>query len=297
LSCRWIFLGIAIGTLLCRVPARAEEDAERVILIDEPGLYLHARAQQDVLDVLDRLADSAPVIFSTHSPYLLDADRFDRIRLVIKEDNGGTRIQNKVHAEADAETLTPIITAAGLDVARQFSQVGSKNVLLEGISDYYYLQSYRSLLQAGALAELSLVPAVGAQNVPQLASLLIGWDVPFVALLDNDVEGRRAAKKLREKLSVPPGRILGPTDTDGEATEDVLTAEDFDKYVLAGEERPHEPLNSKAVKSGGFDSVLLSVKFRQRILKEPASVRLSAESKKRIRGLFKRLAEAFEVER
>lgn len=272
----------------------AEKSAERIILIDEPGLYLHARAQTDVLDVLEKMATQGPIIFSTHSPYLLDPNRFDRIRLIIKDAAAGTTIQGKVHAGADAETLTPIVTAAGLDVARQFSVAGRKNVLLEGITDYFYLQAFRSLVKRKGNDELSFTPAVGAQNIPNLASLLIGWGLQFVALLDADTEGKRVAKTLREKLSVPEARILSPGQSEGESIEDVLTREDFDKYVLGDESRPDEALNSTAMKAGGFDSVLLALKFAQKAREESQKVKLSEESRKRITDLFKRLRTAFD---
>ena len=121
----------------------AEQGEINVILIDEPGLYLHAKAQKDVLKVLERTSQESQVIFSTHSPYLIDAKRLDRVRLILKNEKDGTKIESKIHKGVDAnnETLTPIITAIGLDISNSFSIVGKKNVLLEGISDYYFMQA------------------------------------------------------------------------------------------------------------------------------------------------------------
>jgi predicted ATP-dependent endonuclease of OLD family len=94
----------------------AEQGEINVILIDEPGLYLHAKAQKDVLKVLERTSQKSQVIFSTHSPYLIDAKRLDRVRLILKNEKDGTKIESKIHKGVDAnnETLTPIITAIGL---------------------------------------------------------------------------------------------------------------------------------------------------------------------------------------
>jgi ABC-type lipoprotein export system ATPase subunit len=55
-----------------RVSARAKEDVPNIILIDEPGLFLHAKAQEDILRKLEDSAKDAPIVFSTHSPYLID---------------------------------------------------------------------------------------------------------------------------------------------------------------------------------------------------------------------------------
>lgn len=97
-----------------RVSARAREDVLNIILIDEPAGYLHAKAQKDVIRKLEDAANDAPIIFSTHSPYLIDINKLNRIRLVSRTtEEEGTLISNKIHKSADKETLTPIITAIG----------------------------------------------------------------------------------------------------------------------------------------------------------------------------------------
>src|SRR5450631_130911 len=58
-----------------------------IILLDEPGLGLHARAQKDFLRFIDeRLAPRCQVIFTTHSPFMVQPDHLERVRLV--EDKG-----------------------------------------------------------------------------------------------------------------------------------------------------------------------------------------------------------------
>lgn len=55
---------------------------KRILLIDEPGSYLHARAQKDVLHLFeDRIAEKNQIIYSTHSPYLIPPDRLHRLRI------------------------------------------------------------------------------------------------------------------------------------------------------------------------------------------------------------------------
>ena len=74
------------------------EDRQNVILIDEPGLYLHARAQKDALHVLKSHVSTPgwPIIFSTHSPYLINVDDLENVRLVEKTEDG-TIILGKIH--------------------------------------------------------------------------------------------------------------------------------------------------------------------------------------------------------
>ena len=259
----------------------AEQAETNVILIDEPGLYLHSKAQKDVLKVFEALPGESQVIISTHSPYLIDAQRLDRVRLILKDDQKGTRIENKIHKDADTETLTPIMTAIGLAISSDVSSpVGQKNVLLEGISDYYFMQALRKYAQAN---KVNFIPCMGAQKIPQLVSLLIGWDLEFLAVLDKDAEGKRIAKELREKLSIEQDRIIFISEEDGFAIEDLFTHGDFNNFVL--EETKNEDAatsNSKFLKNKRLDKVLLAKKFFEKMKNGKSNINLSQKNNRRL---------------
>jgi predicted ATP-dependent endonuclease of OLD family len=269
----------------------AERDETNIILIDEPGLYLHAKAQKDVLKVLGKISKESQVIFSTHSPYLIDAKRLDRVRLILKDDKNGTRIENKIHKGADVETLTPIITAIGLDISHDFSIAGKKNVLLEGISDYYFLQALRKYIKTD---EVNFIPCVGAQKIPQLVSLLIGWDLEFLAVLDNDKEGKRIAKELAEKLAVENKKIIFVSDQDDYSVEDLFTHEDFNNFILNDTKNTDKPvLNSKFLKDKKLDKVLLAKKFFENVESDKSKIKLSQDTINAFKQLFERVASGF----
>ena len=269
----------------------AEQAETKVILIDEPGLYLHSKAQKDVLKVFEILSGESQVIISTHSPYLIDAQRLDRVRLILKDDRPGTRIENKIHKDADSETLTPIMTAIGLDISSGFSMAGKKNVLFEGISDYYFIQALREYTKGN---KANFIPCVGAQKIPQLVSLLIGWDLEFLAVLDNDSEGKRIAKELSEKLSIEQDRIIFISEKNGFAVEDLFTHEDFNNYVL--EEPIHEDAatsNSKFLKENRLDKVLLAKKFFEKVKSGASDLKFSKETIEAFKELFEKINAGF----
>jgi len=269
----------------------AEQDEINVILIDEPGLYLHAKAQKDVLKVLERTSQESQVIFSTHSPYLIDAKRLDRIRLILKDEKDGTEIENKIHKEADIETLTPIITAIGLDISHSFSIVGKKNVLLEGISDYYFMQALRKYIKSN---EENLIPCVGAPKIPQIISLLIGWDLEFLTVLDNDTEGKRIAKELSKKLLVEDNKIIFIAEKDGFSIEDLFTHEDFNDFVLIeNKNNDTNLLNSKFIKNKKFDKVLLSKKFFEKVEENQTEIKLSQDTINAFKQVFNKISNGF----
>jgi predicted ATPase len=270
----------------------AEGGTKRVILIDEPGLYLHAKAQRDVLDVLENsIAREAQIVFSTHSPYLIDPDRFDRLRLVMKTTSGGTRIHGKIHAGADRETLTPIVTAIGLDLANEFSVAGRKNVILEGITDYFYLQALRNYLPAELHEGVTFIPCVGAQNVPQVASLLIGWGLDFVAVLDRDTEGKKVARSLKEKLLLPDDQVIFSHPDDRMAVEDLFTPGDFRKYVLGDAPMEEGDTNSRAAKRTTLDGALLARQFFQKVKSDPSAFTFRDTTIANAERLFRAISE------
>lgn len=269
----------------------AERDETNIILIDEPGLYLHAKAQKDVLKVLEKISKESQVIFSTHSPYLIDAQRLDRVRLILKDDRNGTRIENKIHKGADTETLTPIITAIGLDISHDFSIAGKKNVLLEGISDYYFVQALREFTKTD---EANFIPCVGAQKIPQLVSLLIGWDLEFLAVLDNDSEGKKIEKELSEKLSVEQKRIIFVSEQDNFSVEDLFTYDDFNNFVLdETKNEDHTTPNSQFLKDKKLDKVLLSKKFFEKVREDKSKIKLSQGTTDAFKTLFENIGKGF----
>lgn len=268
-----------------------DQSRTSVILIDEPGLYLHAKAQEDILKELEKISEESQVIISTHSPYLIDSQRLDRVRLIVKDDHAGTRIENKIHKDADAETRTPIVTAIGLDISKGFSIVGKKNVLLEGISDYYFMQALGKDTKTN---KANFIPCVGAQKIPQLVSLLIGWDLEFLVVLDKDSQGKKIAKELEQKLSIEQDRIIFISEENEFSIEDLFTHDDFNSYVL--EEMKNEDAttsNSKFLKENKLDKVLLAKKFFEKMKHGTLNGKLSQETISAFRKVFGKIDAIF----
>lgn len=235
-----------------------------IILVDEPGLYLHAKAQEDVLHLLEKLskADETSVIFTTHSPYLIDVDNLNRVLLVEKDDRTGTHIV-KCHKGAKQDTLTPIITKMGFNISKA-NLIKEKNILLEGISDYYYLQAFKKILEYDdILKNVSMIPSVGASQLPQLAALCVGWGLKYVALFDKDTEGIRNAEIIRKNLG-EFASVSHICDEEDCAIEDLFSENDFNKFILKNIDKHKDDdaiSNSKYLKGNNIDKVLVAKLF------------------------------------
>ena len=278
----------------------SENKSPSVVLIDEPGTYLHSKAQRDVLSLLESwVVKTHWVVYSTHSPYLLPADKLYRVRLVGKQKGKGTFIADRLtdarlKGSSLSDALSPVLTSIGLDLNQSFNLVQQKNVITEGISDFYYLHAWNNLLELNALTEVSIFPGTSASTVPALASLLIGWGVYFCALLDRDGPGNGAAKKLREEMDVNEDAVIQLEG--GVAIEDLFSIADFDKLVKQFDAKAAIDLSltsSKALTKSGINKVLLARHFSESVnSKKMKASDISDDTKARVKTLFDRLGVA-----
>lgn len=185
-----------------------EAHAGSILLLDEPGLTLHPVAQEDLSAFFHQLAQTSQILYTTHSPFMIDADHLDRVRAVYVDEDGLTRCSPDLRAQENkrdqARSVYAVDAALGLSVSRTML-LGSQPVIVEGASDQVYLTAMKAyLISQGLLKpprELLFFPAGGVRGISKLVSILVGAkdDRPFV-LLDGDAEGQRKAEDLRKGI-------------------------------------------------------------------------------------------------
>ena len=78
-----------------------------VLLIDDPGVYLHILGQRDLLQTLERIAQKNQIIYVTYSPFLIDRDYLERIRIFEKEGDSGTKIYSGFQ-KSESDAFAPV---------------------------------------------------------------------------------------------------------------------------------------------------------------------------------------------
>jgi hypothetical protein len=148
--------------------------ASLILLLDEPGLALHALAQDDFLRYIDNLSKQHQVIYTTHSPFMVHSDRLNQVRVVEDKDRIGTTISANLSG-SDPRTIFPLQAALGWTVAQNLF-ISKKNLLVEGPSELAYLRVLSSLIEAeggsGLKDDVTIVPVGGLSNVVTFVSLL-----------------------------------------------------------------------------------------------------------------------------
>jgi len=258
-----------------------------VILLDEPGVFLHVNAQKELLSLLEDFAKSGnQVVYTTHSPFMIDTDRLSRVRTIIKDSDGNSNISNKYYSfpsgsGSASETLTPMLIALGMNLSFNISPIDNrkKNDVVEGISDYNYLRTYFEL--SGEKDDYNVIPSAGVDNIINISSILIGWGFDFRILLDYDKQGKNQYKKLIDKLCLDKSKITfttgkhDPDDSDGRhMIEDLFSAEDKEKIGI----NKNDYKDEKALYSlRAFEGV------------EKGEISFSEETKRAFAGLIKSL--------
>ena len=184
------------------------EHKKAMLLLDEPGMSLHPLAQRDLSAFFENLSKTNQLIYTSHSPFLVDADRLERARKVYVADDGSTRatpdLRHSEGGDTQAGAAYAVHSALNLSVAESLL-IGCQPVIVEGASDQFYLTTIKALLISGKkiapTRELVFPPSGGTKTARVVASILTGRDEKLpVMLLDADGPGKRMAKELSNGL-------------------------------------------------------------------------------------------------
>ena len=145
-----------------------------VYLLDEPGSYLHAAAQERLCEKLRTLSRTDSVIYCTHSHHLLNPEfvPFSSIHISDRDDQGYISLLDVANHPGDLtikrSAYQPIHEALQLGPMAMANLEGHL-VLVEGINDYF---AYEMLKPTD---DIHFFPSTGADSVQYLVSWLVAW--------------------------------------------------------------------------------------------------------------------------
>ncbi|WP_428098868.1 AAA family ATPase [Candidatus Rariloculus sp.] len=200
-----------------------DDDSPVVLLLDEPGLSLHGKAQGDLLRFFEeKLAPHHQIVYSTHSPFMVPASAFDRVRIV--EDKVEVRGQRRIPLgtkvredilELDPDTLFPLQGALGYEITQSLF-VGEHTLLVEGPSDVLYLHALSAALRArnrnGLDNRWTLCPAGGIDKIMPFVSLFAGNDLHVAVLSDQSAGDKRKLERITKSGILQAGHLYSIID-------------------------------------------------------------------------------------
>lgn len=251
-------------SFLVRFAKVSKEHDNIIILLDEPGLTLHAKAQADLLRFFDeKLKPHHQVIYTTHSPFMVPTDDIMSVRTVedvivpVGDDSSstgpnkfksiGTKVGDDV-LSTDKDTIFPLQGALGYEITQSLF-VGKHTLLVEGPSDVLYLQAASAALKAanriGLDSQWTICPTGGIDKVSAFISLFGGNKLDIAVLTDYATGQKRKVERLRESELLKEGRVYTIADfcekEEGDI-EDMFSPSLFASIVSAAYGLPDEHL-------------------------------------------------------
>lgn len=248
-----------------------ERSGGRMFLLDEPGANLHPKAQADVLRLVHKLSKDVPVVYSTHSPHMIEYDKLYRVLAVQRtgdDEYSPTTIISAHHlGAASSDTLSPVLTAMGADLSQQEVIRRKNNVILEEMSGFYYLKAFWSLLKVKQ--EAHFIAATGVNKIEALANMFLGWGLDFIVAIDDEKNSRTVFNSLKKNLYGDDEKVAAENVFKFKSfhgIEDVFSTDAFKRFIVNSGDAQINGKNSEWAKQAGFSKPVLAHAFWQQVL-------------------------------
>ena len=220
-----------------------DEDSPVILLLDEPGLSLHGKAQADLLRFFkEKLAPHHQIVYSTHSPFMVPADDFASVRIVQDqvELRGprrlplGTKVRDDV-LKLDPDTLFPLQGALGYEISQSLF-VGKNTLLVEGPSDILYIQALSDVLnnqegRTGLDQRWTICPAGGIDKIQPFVALFSGNALHVAVLSDQAIGDKTKIEKIKNSEILRAGHFYTIADFLERAEADIEDMFDPEVFV------------------------------------------------------------------
>jgi hypothetical protein len=182
-----------------------------ILLLEEPGIYLHYSGQRDLIDVFNRLSEKNTILYTTHLAFMVELANPERVRIVESKNNHLAITEGVVSTQQGPMA----VIEASLGLTPDLSgMLGSRHVLIvEGGTDALVINKLSGVLRAsgdkGLSDDIYIWPAQTASKTPMYAAFAIGQKWDAAVLLDSDAAGREArrARKLASFQSRPLRKV------------------------------------------------------------------------------------------
>jgi predicted ATP-dependent endonuclease of OLD family len=191
-----------------------------ILLLDEPGLTLHGKAQADLLRYfVEKLVPKHQVIYTTHSPFMVPPQDLPSVRIVEDKlfqpapgqwESNGTKVRDDTLA-TDRDTLFPLQGALGYEITQTLF-VGKHTLLVEGPGDILDLEAWSSALgrrgRTGLDRRWTICPAGGIDKIQPFVALFSGQKLDIAVLSDYAKGDKRKFESLRQNKVMESERLL-----------------------------------------------------------------------------------------
>jgi putative ATP-dependent endonuclease of the OLD family len=182
-----------------------------VFAIEEPELFLAPQGHRYLYRLIHRLADRGnQVLFTTHSPGLLNVAALEEVNLVTRDDQGVTAVERLEPIDVD-DTFRALCEFDAERAELFFSRAA---ILVEGLTEKLAFPFvFRALGHDPDQEQISVVECGGKPNLPLFAEICQRARVPYVVVHDSDMRPGRGPVDSEVKVNALIRRRAGARRT------------------------------------------------------------------------------------
>jgi hypothetical protein len=170
-----------------------------LLLVDEPELFMHPFAVEQVREALRSLSGAGyQVVFSTHSAQMILAKDAKNALLMTKKHHDGTKARPRMQSVVEQLVESPTHQLHQLFSLTNSSQIlfADKVVLTEGKTELRLLPSIFQAVAGKTVGQssLAIVAMTGVADTKKSMEVLSGIGLPSCAVVDLDFAFRHATK-------------------------------------------------------------------------------------------------------
>lgn len=211
---------------------RAHHDGDlknAIFIMDEPALFLHPKGQKDLLNYIEKLGRENQVIYSTHSPFMINRLNGRRVRVVEKKFQEGTVINSK----GFTANWRHLRTSLGIVLSDSF-YFADKTLIVEGQEDVIYITALlKYFIETDKLSVdvnlLSILSAGGVANVYPMVQIVKEEERPLIVLIDSD--SQKVLNRLEKNLKRDEFSEIRNFESSAISIQDLLPKTLYEKAV------------------------------------------------------------------
>ena len=206
--------------LMLSTQARTNKIGERdIILIDEPDQSLYPTSARYLMEELLKISEKVKIIYSTHSPYMIDANCIDRHLIVEKKDDITTMKKQDKNAYFSEDALLRQVIGTSI-----FECLRDKNIIFEGWLDKELFSKYCKFhKKTNEFKNIGITYLDGISKVETLVQILILANKKFIIVADSDQTSNNKKKDFERDYKEFSNNWLSYADV----VKGVITMEDF----------------------------------------------------------------------
>ena len=210
--------------LMISIKVRNDNLKDALLIVDEPEISLHPSGARFLRDELTKISDHNYVIYSTHSPFMIDKNNIRKHYRVKKEDEKTIALETNESDYVDEEVL---YNALGHSI---FEILKPKNIIFEGWRDK---KLFQVAIQSDKCEEsikskfetVGLCHSKGIKGIKNIASLIELANRECLIISDNDDPAKQEQRQYNEQKLYGLWKRYDEIDSSISA----ITGEDFVK--------------------------------------------------------------------